>query len=117
MIEQGFDPNTIIHSDGAGQFNVFVHSLCWKHAERPLLNVKSYNGEHDKKLNDKKIAYWSLYRLLCEYKKSPCQIMAHQLDQAFNVLCTPVKNYESLNIVLQDIQKKKDQLMLVLYRP
>jgi len=117
LIEQGFDPNTIIHSDGAGQFNVFVHSLCWKHAERPLLNVKSYNGEHDKKLNDKKIAYWSLYRLLCEYKKSPCQIMAHQLDQAFNVLCTPVKNYESLNIVLQDIQKKKDQLMLVLYRP
>ncbi len=43
--------------------------------------------------------------------------MAHQLDQVFNVLCTPVKNYESLNIVLQDIQKKKDQLMLVLYRP
>lgn len=46
LIEQGFDPNTIIYSDGAGQFNVFVHSQCWKHAERPLLNVKSYNREH-----------------------------------------------------------------------
>ncbi len=70
VIEQCFDPNTIIHSGDVGQFNVFVHSLCWKHTERPLLNVKSYNREHEQALNDKMIAYWSLYRLLCEYKIS-----------------------------------------------
>ncbi|MBK9563885.1 MAG: transposase [Saprospiraceae bacterium] len=29
----------------------------------------------------------------------------------------PINNYESINIVLQDIQKKKDELMLVLSRP
>jgi hypothetical protein len=28
LIEQGFDPKTIIHSDGARQFSLFVHSLC-----------------------------------------------------------------------------------------
>lgn len=117
LIEQGFNPQTIIHSDGAGQFNVFEHSLCWKHAERPLLNVKTYNKEHERLLGDKKLSYWSLYRSLCEYKKSPCPILAQQLDQAFDTMCTPVNNYASLNVVLQDIQKKKSQLMLVLYRP
>ena len=43
LIEHGFDPNKVIHSDGAGQFNLFIHALCWKHAERPLLKLKSYN--------------------------------------------------------------------------
>ena len=68
-------------------------------------------------LNSVEMHYWSLYRSLCGYKKSPCQLMAEQLNQAFDALCTPINNYESINIVLQDIQKKKDELMLVLSRP
>ena len=43
LIEHGFDPNTLIHSDGAGQFNVFLHSLCWKHAERPLVKLIAFH--------------------------------------------------------------------------
>ena len=85
--------------------------------QRVKVGSREDNREHDQALNDKKIAYWSLYRSLCGYKKSPCQLMAEQLNQAFDALCTPINNYESINIVLQDIQKKKDELMLVLSRP
>ena len=35
LIEHGFDKEKIIHSNGAKQFDLFNHALCWKHAERP----------------------------------------------------------------------------------
>ena len=71
MVEHGFDPNTVIHSDGAGQFNIFIHSLCWKHAERRLVELKYYNPVQQKQLDSKKAKYWLLYQQLKLYKEKP----------------------------------------------
>ena len=33
-MEKGFSPEMVIVSDGAGQFAILLHALCWIHAER-----------------------------------------------------------------------------------
>ena len=117
IVEHGFDPATVIHSDGAGQFNLFVHSLCWKHAERPLVKLKSYNHVQEEQLESKKSAFWMLYQLLKAYKEDPDAKATFRLSQQFDSLCEPVVNYASLNQVLEELKKKKDQLLVVLERP
>ena len=117
IVEHGFDPNTIIHSDGAGQFNLFVHALCWKHAERPLVKLKCYNPFQQSQWEEKMTAFWSLYQALKQYKKEPDPQKALLLDQQFDQLCESVDNFAALNQVLEDLQTKKQRLLVVLQRP
>ena len=127
MVEHGFDPNTVIHSDGAGQFNIytllvletcrFIHSLCWKHAERRLVELKYYNPVQQKQLDSKKAKYWLLYQQLKLYKEKPDKKTALHLSQKFDQMCEPVADFGALNHVLNDLKKKKDQLLVVLNRP
>lgn len=117
LVAHGFDPTTLIHADGAGQFNVFARCLCWKHAERPLVQLKCYNPIQQTLLEDKKHAYWSLYQELKDYKQKPTSQKAVLLEQQFDLLCEPVLNYDSLNQVLKELKAKKNWLLLVLERP
>lgn len=117
IIEQGFDPNMVIHSDGAGQFNLFIHALCWKHAERPLVKLKSYNPIQQKLWDEKMTAYWSLYQALKKFKLSPDPSLVDILDKQFDELCEPVTNFSSLNQVLEELKAKKQRLLVVLTRP
>jgi len=117
IVDNGFDTDILIHSDGAGQFNLFVHCLCWKHAERPLVKLVCYNEQQQAQLEDKKEAFWLLYQALKEYKLQPDEQQAILLEQQFDSLCEPVLNYASLNQVLEELKAKKDKLLLVLARP
>ena len=38
ILFHGFNQNLVILSDEAGQFNVFLHALCWIHAESWAFN-------------------------------------------------------------------------------
>lgn len=117
LTENGFDPENLIHSDGAGQFKLFAHSLCWKHAERPLVKLRTYNDTQQQQLDTKKEAFWKLYQALKAYKQQPEQTQIAILEQQFEELCEPVSNFNSLNQVLEELKKKKDELLLVLKRP
>jgi len=81
LVENGFDPNIGIHSDGAGQFNLFVHSLCWKHAERPLVKLICVTEQQQQLLEAKKTDFWTLYQDLKAYKGNPNKELAQQLTK------------------------------------
>ena len=112
-----FSLDTLIHSDGAGQFNVFIHSLCWKHAERPLVKLRCYNDTQEQLLGETKAAYWQLYQDLKTFKQDPQKTKIKALEQQFEDLCKPVINFSSLNQVLEQLKKKKDHLLRVLKYP
>lgn len=120
LIHHGFDPNKLIHSDGAGQFNLFLHSLCWKHAERPLKKIIPYN-EHQVALLDKKLqAFWDLYKNLKSYKSltlSQQITLKDAISNDFDSFCKNVERFEALNNVLGTIAAKKKELLLVLEYP
>lgn len=120
LVAHGFDPQKIIHSDGAGQFDVFCHALCWKHAERPLKKLHIHNPTQQEQYDTKMNAYWLLYRRLKAYKVLTAGQQATQkqeLEAAFEKLCLPVKGFAALNQVLEKLKQKRPEMLLVLDRP
>ena len=43
LLEKGFNPDLAIISDGAGQFAILLHALCWIHAERLIHKLIPFN--------------------------------------------------------------------------
>ena len=46
----GFNPELAIISDDAGQFKVFLHGLCWVHAERTIQKIIGFNDHQNQLL-------------------------------------------------------------------
>lgn len=120
LIVHGFDAEKIIHSDGAGQFDIFCHALCWKHAERPLKKLHVHNDTQQEQFDDKMNTFWQLYRSLKTFKALPPSQQARKkraLKTRFDKLCKPVEGFAALNLVLEKLQKQKNEMLLVLDRP
>lgn len=120
LIEHGFDKQKIIHSDGAKQFHLFNHALCWKHAERPLVKLHFHNPIQEKQWNEKMTAYWQLYQDLKSYKKQKACVQNEQkveLANRFDELCKPVHNFAALNSFLEELSHKKEEMLMVLKYP
>jgi len=120
LVAHGFDPEKIIHSDGAGQFDVFCHALCWKHAERPLKKLHIHNPAQQVQYDGKMNAFWHLYRSLKAFKALPPSQQARKkqaLENRFDKLCKPVEGFAALNLVLEKLQQQKNKMLLVLDRP
>jgi hypothetical protein len=120
LIAHGFDSEKIIHSDGAGQFDIFCHALCWKHAERPLKKLHVHNDTQQEQFDHKMSAFWQLYRSIKAFKALPPSQQARKkrgLEGRFDKLCKPVEGFAALNLVLEKLQQKKSEMLLVLDRP
>lgn len=116
----GFDLGILLHSDGARQFRLFVHSQCWKHAERPLKKLIAKGSAQQALLDAKMSGFWGLYRKLKDYKSLPSAEQAQRraaLEKEFDALCAPVKAFDALSAVLGRLKSYKDELLLVLERP
>ncbi len=44
-IEHGLSPEMIVLSDGAKQFAILVHALCWVHIERSLRRLNGVTAQ------------------------------------------------------------------------
>ena len=120
LVEHGFDKEKVIHSDGARQFNLFNHALCWKHAERPLVKLRIHNPIQQKQWDGKMHAFWQLYQDLKAYKEVSSLAQKRRkvkLEQPFNQLCEPVKNFEALNSFFEELKNKKEEMLMVLKFP
>jgi len=117
IVADGFAPNTIIHSDDAGQFKLFVHSLCWKHIERPLRKLKTYTSLQEEQLNDVKHQFWQLYQKLKKYKLEPDPNLIDTLRSEFDKMCEHRAGFFGLNEIMSNIRKKKEKMLVVLKRP
>lgn len=104
-------------SDGAGQFNVLQHGLCWVHAERLVHKLIPLNDAHREDINRVRDEIWLFYRRLKEYKKEPCETKKMALSKEFDRVFTQKTRYEMLNQQLKRLNKLKSGLLLVLERP
>ena len=104
-------------SDGAGQFNVLQHGLCWVHAERLIHKLIPLNDAHREDINRVRDEIWLFYRGLKGYKKGPCETKKIALSNEFDRVFTQRTRYELLNQQLKRLNKLKSGLLLVLERP
>lgn len=64
LMKHGFNTDLVIISDDAGQFNVFLHGLCWIHAERSINNLVGFSDKQRNALENKKTEIWEFYQEL-----------------------------------------------------
>jgi hypothetical protein len=117
VLEHGLNPDLVIVSDDAGQFNVFLHALCWIHAERTLNKIVGINDEQCETIQDIRTRFWDLYDDLKVYREDPGKEKKTELEACFDKLLTTKTYCISLDLALKRIYKNKPELLLVLERP
>jgi hypothetical protein len=117
LVERGVSPELVVLSDGAPQFDVFVHASCWIHAERPLARMVPYHDTHRAVIEKIREQIWELYKDLKAYRQQPDAAQKPLLEADFDGLCDQKTGYPSIDGVLKEIRDHKPDLLRVLERP
>ena len=117
LLLKGFNPELVILSDGAGQFAILLHALCWIHAERLIHKLIPVSDSQRDAVCLVRDHLWTLYRDLKAYKIQPDTDKIAALKARFDALFTQTTSYETLDNLLQRLHRHKDELLLVLTRP
>lgn len=117
MFEKGLNPILAIISDGAGQFAVLLHGMCWVHAERLVHTLIPFSDLQRKAIDSVRSAIWELYSDLNAYRENPDPSNIVLLEQRFDAIFTQDTGYETLNQALKRLHDHKKELLLVLQRP
>src|SRR5215475_770040 len=80
---QGLLEGTVIVSDGAGQFDVADHALCWIHAERLVHKLDAFTDEHRQAKERIQSRIWALYADLKTYRTKPTAKRKAELTKLF----------------------------------
>jgi len=119
LIEHGVPRDLNIHSDDAGQFEVFKQSLCWIHEERHYRKLIPAHPEMAMEITRVQDDMWQLYKDLKVYKEAPSEQERIRLAQLFDSLFKPEhpRPYQVLNDRLALTYAKRDRLLFVLDHP
>ena len=117
LIEHGVPRDLKIHADDAGQFAVFILSLCWIHEERHYRKFQVFQPETELAIQKVRGQIWELYKGLKAYKETPTASEKARLEQEFDALFLQKTSSALLNDRLALTYEKKDRLLLVLEIP
>lgn len=115
--EQGLVKDTVIVSDGAGQFSVADHALCWIHAERLVYKLEPTNPVHRRAVALSRTLIWWFYRDLKAYKRDPTPKRARMMRARFDRIFTRKTGFVLLDKQLRRLHAHKAELLRVLDRP
>jgi len=118
VIAQGVSPDLGILSDGAQQFAILVHALCWVHAERPLARMIPFNDRHRAAIEQVREQIGELYKDLKAYRAQPDPAKKASLEARFDALVGQQTDFPaSIGGVLKEMREHKAELVRVLDRP
>ncbi len=118
LVHQGVRPDLIVLSDDAPQFEVFLHALCWVHAERHVHKLVPNTEAEREVIKNTRDQIWDLYRALLEFKWAANSEKVGVLEEKFDSIFKDQKTCSKvLNQVLQRQYKNKRELLRVLNRP
>ena len=115
--DQGLLGDTVIVSDGAGQFCVGDHARCWIHAERLIYKLQPTNPVHRKAVELTRTLVWWFYRDLKAYKRAPDPKRARMMRARFDRIFSKTTGYILLDQQLARLRTHKAELLRVLDRP
>ena len=117
IAEQGLLKNTVIVSDGAGQFRIAEHALCWVHAERLIHKLDTFCKAHVQAKERIRARIWRFYKNLKAYRQTPTSRCARQLERRFDAIFSTETGFATLDRLLARLRAQKDELLMVLKRP
>jgi len=117
LVARGVSPDLVVLSDGAPQFDVFVHASCWIHAERPLVKLVPHNDQHRVAIAKVRSHIWELYQDLKAYRAKLDEAQRPVLQARFDALVDQRTGYPSIDGVLKEMRDHRADLLRVLERP
>jgi hypothetical protein len=117
IAEQGLLDGVVIVSDGAGQFRIAEHALCWVHAERLIHKLDTFCKAHVQAKERIRARIWRLYKDLKAYRQRPTPRRARQLERRFDAIFSTETGFVTLDRLLARLRAQKDDLLMVLKRP
>ena len=114
---QGLLDGTVIVSDGAGQFNVGRHALCWVHGERLVHKLDAFCENHRVAKEAIRDRIWKLYADLKAYARAPTLVVKAELDERFEAIFTSKTGFVMLDRQLKRLHALKADFLTVLERP
>jgi hypothetical protein len=117
IVRNGFSLDTVIMSDDAGQFNIFLHTLCWFHIERNIHKLIPEDEPRLKAVEFVRDQIWDIYKKLKSHKEKPSKKLKKQIEKQFDSLCSQNTCYQLLNLQLKKMRASRDELLLALKRP
>lgn len=117
LTAQGIAVDLSIISDGARQFNIFDHAMCWIHAERTVNRLIPISDENKVLVANSREAIWNLYQKLKEYKLNPTLNMKDIINSEYDEFANKTTMYDALNKALQYFKNNKSDLLKVLENP
>ena len=117
VIQTGIPRNLGVHSDDAGQFDVFLHSLCWIHEERHYRKLIMTTVASQLDLGRVTDLIWTIYQALKTYKENPSKEAAETIERQFDEIFQQKTSSPTLNHQLEKTYEKKQELLRVLQRP
>ena len=115
--EHGLLADTVIVSDGAGQFRVGTHALCWVHAERLVHKLVPATPAQRRAVDTTRSLIWWFYADLKSWKRDPCSRRAAALRARFDRIFRRRTGYVTLDRLLDRLHRHKADLLRVLQRP
>jgi len=109
--------NAVIVSDGAGQFDVFRHGLCWIHAERLIHALITVTDQQRAAVVLVRHLIWWFYRDLKLYRASPSAQAKASLKARFDRIFGRTTGFADLDEALARLKARKGELLVVLDRP
>ncbi|MGB5714720.1 MAG: transposase [Waterburya sp.] len=120
VIASGVSADLGIVSDGAGQFRLLEHGLCWVHAERLINKLITFTQAQQQAVEIVQGEIWDFYQDLKAYKKLTSEEQQQQkatLEASFDQIFTQTTSFETLNQVLRRLKRRQAELLKVLDRP
>jgi len=117
IAEQGLLDGTVIVSDGAGQFKIAEHALCWVHAERLIHKLDTFCEAHIQAKECIRRRIWRLYKALKAYRLAPAPRRAARLARRFDAIFSTETGFATLDRLLARLRAQKDELLMVLKHP
>jgi hypothetical protein len=117
IAHHGLLDDTVVLSDGAGQFRIAKHALCWVHAERLVNGLATFNNAQRKLVERIRRRIWWLYADLKAYAASPSSPRKAQLKARFKDLFSQRTKFAPLDRLLRRLLARQDALLMVLERP
>jgi Transposase IS66 family len=118
VIAHGVSPELIILSDGAPQFVLFVHALCWIHMERCLRQLSGETPEQLKEIETLRYQLWAYYQALKFYRQDPSDDEIPAFNRCFDaIFAQTFEDNPPLMAVLKQFTDHKAELLRVLEMP
>lgn len=117
LVDTGLHPMLAIVSDGAGQFDILEHGLCWVHTERLVHKLIPSNDAQRREQERLRGEIWAYYADLKAYRTAPAPQTSAALTTRFDTLFGQRTGWATLDRLLRRIRQHKDDLLRVLTRP